>query len=72
MEDDSFRFKKRFYAVNYIIMSFNKLNPRIRKVVVKLTPPPLNFFCLNFFPLTDYQKLCYNCSFFVNTYFDPN
>ena len=51
MEDDSFRFKKRFYAVNYIIMSFNRLNPRIRKVVVKLTPPPFEFFLLKFLSL---------------------
>ena len=31
---------------------------------------PSIFLALNVCSLTDYQKLCYNCSLFVNTYFD--
>ena len=37
-----------------------------------LRGPPLIFMALNFCSLTDYQKLCYNCSLFVNTCFDSN
>ena len=36
---------------------------------IKLTIPSI-FLALNFFCLTNYQKLWYNCSLFVNTAFD--
>ena len=39
---------------------------------VKLTPPPSIFLALNFYSLTDYEKLWHNCSLFVNTSFDTN
>ena len=31
-----------------------------------------NFLALKLYSITDYQKLRYNCSLFVNTSFDPN
>ena len=34
--------------------------------------PPSIFLVLNFYSLTDYQKLWHNCSLFVKTSFDPN
>ena len=47
-------------------------NPRRHKGGGQTDHPLSMFLALNFCPLTDYQKLYYNCSLFVNTSFDPN
>ena len=38
----------------------------------QIDPPPSIFLALNFYSLTDSQKLWHNCSLFVNTSFDTN
>ena len=46
-------------------------NPRSLEGGGQIDPPSI-FLALNFYSLTDCQKLWHNCSLFVNTSFDTN
>ena len=55
----------------YLIVFFLELTLEALRGGIKLTPPSI-FLDLNFWSLTDCQKLWHNCSLFVNTSFDTN